>query len=104
MLIAASRPSTQLLWSCCDLVRRFTPRYHRADDEARTLVQSALANAGDIAVTATELRATFAPLSPPHRTAARHIGPPPAPRAAARCAACTGVAPLLRSCVSLNRP
>ena len=53
-----------------DLVRRITPRYHRADDEARTLVQSALANTGDIAVTATELRVTFAPLSSPHRTAA----------------------------------
>jgi transposase len=53
-----------------DLVRRITPHYHRADDEARTLVQSALANAGDIAVTATELRVTFAPLSSPHRTAA----------------------------------
>jgi hypothetical protein len=35
------------------------PHYHRADDEARTLVQSMLANAGDIAVTATELRVTF---------------------------------------------
>jgi predicted nucleic acid-binding protein len=46
--------------------------------------------AGDIAVTATELRATFAPLSSPHRTAAL--------------AARTGVAPLLRSCVSLHRP
>jgi len=53
-----------------DLVRRITPHYHRADDEARTLVQSALANTGDIAVTATELRVTFAPLSSPHRTAA----------------------------------
>jgi transposase len=53
-----------------DLVRRITPHYHRADDEARTLVHSALANAGDIAVTATELRVTFAPLSSPHRTAA----------------------------------
>lgn len=53
-----------------DLVRRITPHYHRADDEARTLVHSMLANAGDIAVTATELRVTFAPLSSPHRTAA----------------------------------
>jgi len=53
-----------------DLVRRITPHYHRADDEARTLVQSVLANAGDIAVTATELRVTFAALSSPHRTAA----------------------------------
>jgi transposase len=53
-----------------DLVRRLTPHYHRADDEARTLIHSALANAGDIAVTDTELRVTFAPLSSPHRTAA----------------------------------
>jgi transposase len=52
-----------------DLVRRISPHYHRADDEARTLVQSMLANAGDIAVTATELCVTFAPLSSPHRTA-----------------------------------
>ena len=52
-----------------DLVRRITPHYHRADDEARTLVQSALANTGDIAVTAAELRVTFAPLSSPHRIA-----------------------------------
>jgi transposase len=52
-----------------DLVRRIAPHYHRADDEGRTLVQSMLANAGDIVVTATELRVTFAPLSSPHRTA-----------------------------------
>ena len=53
-----------------DLVRRVTPHYRRADDEARTLVQTMLANSGDIAVTATELRITFAPLSSAHRTAA----------------------------------
>jgi transposase len=53
-----------------DLVRRIAPHYKRADDEARTLVQSMLADAADIAVTATELRVTFAPLSSPHRTAA----------------------------------
>lgn len=53
-----------------DLVRRITPHYHRADDEARTLIHSVLANAADIAVTDTELRVTFAPLSSPHRTAA----------------------------------
>src|SRR5262249_42731016 len=53
-----------------ELVRRITPHYHRADDEARTLIHSALANAGDITVTDTELRVTFAPLSAPHRTAA----------------------------------
>lgn len=49
--------------------RAITPYYHRADDEARTLVQSALANASDIAVTDTELHVAFAPLSSPHRTA-----------------------------------
>jgi hypothetical protein len=43
-----------------DLVRRFTLHYHCADDEARTLVQSALASAGDIAVTVIDLRATSA--------------------------------------------
>jgi hypothetical protein len=53
-----------------DLLRRITPHYHRADDEARTLIHSALANAGDITVTDNELRVTFAPLSAPHRTAA----------------------------------
>jgi hypothetical protein len=53
-----------------DLVRRIAPHYSRADDEARTLVQSMLANAGDIVVAGDELRVTFAPLSSPHRTAA----------------------------------
>ena len=52
-----------------DLVRRIAPHYARADDEARTLVHSMLANAGDIAVDGSELRVTFAPLSSPHRTA-----------------------------------
>jgi hypothetical protein len=53
-----------------NLVRRITQHYRRADDETRILVQSMLANSGDIAVTATELRVTFAALSSPHRTAA----------------------------------
>lgn len=52
------------------LVRRISPHYPRADDEARTLIHSMLANAGDIAVSDTELRVTFAPLSSPHRTTA----------------------------------
>ena len=52
-----------------DLVRRITPHYHRADDEARTLVHAMLANAADLAVVGSELRVTFAPLSSPHRTA-----------------------------------
>jgi hypothetical protein len=56
-----------------DLVRRIGPHYRRADDEARTLVQSMLANAGDIAVTATELCITFALRSspPPDRCTVR---------------------------------
>ena len=53
-----------------DLVRRIAPHYARADDEGRTLVQTALATAGDIRVTETEIRVTLAPLSSPHRTAA----------------------------------
>jgi len=53
-----------------DLVRRITPHYRRADDEGRTLVQAALAAAGDIQVTDTEIRVTLAPLSSAHRTAA----------------------------------
>ena len=51
-----------------DLVHRITP-YHRADDEMRTLIHSVRAHAGDLAVTDTERRVTFAPLSPPQRTA-----------------------------------
>jgi hypothetical protein len=53
-----------------DLVRLVAPRYKRADDEGRTLVQSALAGAADIEVTETELRVTLAPLSSAHRTRA----------------------------------
>lgn len=51
-------------------MRRIGPHYRRADDEARTLVQSMLANTAGITVTATELRITFARLSSPHRIAA----------------------------------
>jgi transposase len=53
-----------------DLVRMVAPHYKRADDEGRTLVQSALAGAADIEVTETELRITLAPLSSAHRTRA----------------------------------
>jgi len=53
-----------------NLVRRIAPHYRRADDEGRTFVQTALATAGDIHATDTELRITLAPLSSPHRTAA----------------------------------
>ena len=53
-----------------DLLRAVTPHYCRADDEGRTLIQSALANAADLQVTERELRVTLASLSSPHRTRA----------------------------------
>jgi len=55
-----------------DLVRAVRPHYRRADDEGRTLVQSALASAADITVAADmrELRVLLAPMSSPHRTRA----------------------------------
>jgi transposase len=53
-----------------DLLRAVTPHYRRADDEGRTLIQSALGNAADLQVTENELRVTLAPLSSPHRTRA----------------------------------
>ena len=51
-----------------DLFRLITPHYKRAEDEGRTLIQSALASAADIEVSKTELRVLVAPLSSPHRT------------------------------------
>jgi transposase len=51
-----------------DLFRLVTPHYKRAEDEGRTLIQSALASAADIEVSETELRVLIAPLSSPHRT------------------------------------
>ena len=51
-----------------DLFRLVTPHYKRAEDEGRTLVQSALASAADIEVSETELRVLVAPLSSRHRT------------------------------------
>ena len=53
-----------------DLLRAVTPHYSRADDEGRTLIQSALASDADLQVTEDELRVTLAPLSSPHRTRA----------------------------------
>jgi transposase len=53
-----------------DLVRLVAPHYRRADEEGRTLVQTALACAADVHVTDEELRITLAPLSSDHRTAA----------------------------------
>jgi hypothetical protein len=51
-----------------DLFRLVRPHYKRAEDEGRTLIQSALASAADIEVSETELRVLVAPLSSPHRT------------------------------------
>ena len=51
-----------------DLLRLVAPHYRRADDEGRTLIQSALASAADLQVTKTELRVTLAAQSSPHRT------------------------------------
>jgi hypothetical protein len=51
-----------------DLFRLVTPHYKRAEDEGRTLIQSALASAADTEVSETELRVLIAPLSSPHRT------------------------------------
>ena len=53
-----------------DLLRLVAPHYCRADQEGRTLLQSALASAADLKVTKTELRVTLPAQSSPHRTRA----------------------------------
>jgi len=53
-----------------DLANRLRPYYPRAEQEGRTLVQTALSSAADIEVTATELLVTLAPLSSKHRSRA----------------------------------
>jgi prepilin-type processing-associated H-X9-DG protein len=53
-----------------DLVRQIRPHYRRAEQEGRTLVQTALTSAADIEVGKDELRVTLAPLSSPHRSRA----------------------------------
>lgn len=53
-----------------DLLRLVTPHYRRAEDEGRTLIQSALASMADIEVTEKELCITLAAQSSPHRTRA----------------------------------
>jgi transposase len=53
-----------------DLLRAVAPHYRRVEEEGRTLIQSALAGAADLEVTAAELRVTLAPLSSAHRTRA----------------------------------
>jgi hypothetical protein len=53
-----------------DLARQIAPHYARADDEGRTLIQSALNSAADIEVRDGELAVTLAPLSSAHRSKA----------------------------------
>ena len=53
-----------------DLVRLIAPHYRRAEDEGRTLIQTALAASADLEVGETELRVMLTPLSSPHRTRA----------------------------------
>ena len=53
-----------------DLVRLVAPVYRRAEDEGRTLIQTALASAADLEVTDTELRVRLTPLSSAHRNRA----------------------------------
>jgi hypothetical protein len=53
-----------------DLLALIRPHYARADDEGRTLIQSALMRSGDLQATDTELRITLNPLSSLHRTEA----------------------------------
>jgi DNA-binding CsgD family transcriptional regulator len=51
-----------------DLLSLIRNEYARADDEGRTLIQSALKSSGDIEVNANELRITLNPLSSQHRS------------------------------------
>ena len=53
-----------------DLLRLLAPHYRRAEDEGRTLIQSALCGPADIQPTDTELRVHLTPMSSPHRTRA----------------------------------
>lgn len=53
-----------------DLVRLLAPHYSRAEDEGRTLIQSALESPADIVPWGDELLVRLAPLSSPHRSRA----------------------------------
>jgi len=52
------------------LVEQLRPHYARADDEGRTLIQTALRSCAAIQPTAEALRVTLMPLSSPHRSVA----------------------------------
>jgi hypothetical protein len=53
-----------------DLLNLLQSHYRRAEQEGRTLLHELFASAGDIHVTAEELRIILAPMSSPHRTRA----------------------------------
>jgi transposase len=53
-----------------DLARLIAPHYRKADDEGRTLIQTALNSSADIEVAHGVLNVTLAPLSSPHRSRA----------------------------------
>lgn len=53
-----------------DLLRLLALHYRRTEQEGRTLIQTALAAAGDLEITATELLVALDPLSSPHKTRA----------------------------------
>lgn len=53
-----------------DMLALIRPHHARANDEGRTLIQSALMSSGDLEVTDNELRITLNPLSSPHRSEA----------------------------------
>jgi hypothetical protein len=53
-----------------DLFALIRPHYRRADQEGRTLIQSALASSAELEVTADSLRVKLHPLSSAHRSRA----------------------------------
>jgi transposase len=53
-----------------DLVNLLRPRYARAEDEGRTLIQTVLQSTATLEPTDQELRVTLSPLSSPHRSQA----------------------------------
>ena len=53
-----------------DLANLIRPHYARADDEGRTLIQSALQSTAALEPVGNQLRITLAPLSSPHRSQA----------------------------------
>jgi len=69
--LKSGRPRKMVAYQAeSDLVRLIQPHYERHVEEGRTLVQTTLANPGDIEVDGNNLRVNLEPLSSPHRTRA----------------------------------